>query len=90
MVEVQQALGMDVLEYEEKVEKQVLNPLVHILKEEFPSIAKQKKQLKQVGLDLDAAKTRWRNYQANPNQNTKVDVYREELEEAESKLDQAR
>nr|XP_045593105.1 rho GTPase-activating protein 44-like [Procambarus clarkii] len=44
----------------------------------------------QVGLDLDAAKTRWRNSQANPGPNAKMDTYREELEEAETKLDQAR
>ncbi|XP_066972417.1 SH3 domain-binding protein 1-like isoform X1 [Macrobrachium rosenbergii] len=90
VVEAQQALGMDMLDFEDQVEKQVLNPLSQIIKDEFPSIVKQKKQLKQIGLDLDAAKTRLRSQLANPAQNTKIDTYREELEEAESKLDQAR
>ncbi|XP_068235137.1 SH3 domain-binding protein 1-like isoform X1 [Palaemon carinicauda] len=90
VVEAQQALGMDMLDFEDQVEKQVLNPLSQIIKDEFPSIVKQKKQLKQIGLDLDAAKTRLRSQLANPTQNTKLDTYREELEEAESKLDQAR
>ncbi|XP_047483759.1 SH3 domain-binding protein 1-like isoform X1 [Penaeus chinensis] len=90
VVEVQQAMGLDVVEFEDQVEKQVLGPLLQLIKEDFPSISKQKKQLKQFGLDLDAAKTRWRNSQANPSQNTKMDLYREELEEAETKLDQAR
>lgn len=48
VVEVQQAMGMDVLDYEEQLQKQVLLPLTHLIKDEFPSIAKQKKQLKQV------------------------------------------
>lgn len=90
VVEVQQAIGIDVVEYEDTLEKQVLGPLTHLIKDEFPSIAKQKKQLKQVGLDVDAAKTRWRNSQANPGPNAKMDTYREELEEAETKLDQTR
>nr|XP_053630515.1 bargin-like [Cherax quadricarinatus] len=90
VVEVQQAMGLDVVEYEDALDKQILGPLAHLIKDEFPSIAKQKKQLKQVGLDLDAAKTRWRNSQANPSPNAKMDTYREELEEAEAKLDQAR
>ncbi|KAG7176628.1 Rho GTPase-activating protein 17-like [Homarus americanus] len=75
---------------EDMLDKQVLGPLSNLIKDEFPSISKQKKQLKQVGLDLDAAKTRWRNSQATSGPNPKVDTYREELEEAESKLDQAR
>lgn len=48
VVEVQQAMGLDVVEFEDQVEKQVLGPLLQLIKEDFPSISKQKKQLKQV------------------------------------------
>ncbi|KAG0728347.1 Rho GTPase-activating protein 17 [Chionoecetes opilio] len=126
VVELQQALGMRQVEYEEHVEKQVLHPLTHLIKDDFPSVAKQKKQLKQgaksgersgqftpireisrpgkdslgksieilanVGLDVDAAKTRWRalTTATAPGPTAKMDTYREELEDAETKLDQTR
>ncbi|XP_076028758.1 SH3 domain-binding protein 1-like isoform X2 [Oratosquilla oratoria] len=47
LVEVQQALGMEMIDYEGKIEKQVLMPLHQILRDDFPNVAKQKKALKQ-------------------------------------------
>ena len=46
------ALGLEVVEYEEMVEKQVLEPLTKLLKEDFSHIAKQRKALKQVNKHL--------------------------------------
>ncbi|CAL4233282.1 unnamed protein product, partial [Meganyctiphanes norvegica] len=90
VTEVEQAVGMEVIDYEEKVKADVLEPLQNIIKEDITSINKQKKNLKQVGLDVDAARGKYRSAQSNPAQNPKFDQIREELEEAESKLDQAR
>ncbi|XP_063852297.1 rho GTPase-activating protein 44-like [Scylla paramamosain] len=90
VLELQQALGQNQVEFEGALEREVLGPLTHLIKDDFPSIAKQKKQLKQVGLDVDAAKTRWKNSQSNPGPNAKMDTYKEELEEAEAKLDQTK
>lgn len=90
LVELHQALGLNQLEFEDSLEKQVLGPLTHLVKDDFPSIFKQKKQLKQVGLDVDAGKTRLKSAMANPGPNAKVDLYREELEEAEARLDQTK
>ncbi|KAK4312324.1 hypothetical protein Pmani_016223 [Petrolisthes manimaculis] len=47
VVEVEQALGIDLVEYEEEVEKRVVAPLSTLIKDDIPSVTKQKKQLKQ-------------------------------------------
>ncbi|KAB7493924.1 Rho GTPase-activating protein 17 [Armadillidium nasatum] len=89
IVAVEQLIGKEVLDYEDQVMDEILVPIHKLLKDDFPSISKQKKALKQAGQDVDAAKARVRNSQsssiAQPN---KVENYKEELEEAENKLEQ--
>ena len=42
------ALGLEVAEHEENIERQILDPLLKLLKDDFSSITKQRKALKQV------------------------------------------
>uniref|UniRef100_A0A6A7G2R3 Rho GTPase-activating protein 44-like n=1 Tax=Hirondellea gigas TaxID=1518452 RepID=A0A6A7G2R3_9CRUS len=93
--ECQQALSLEVLKYDDQILSDVLAPLTKILKEEFTNCAKLKKQLKQVGQDLDNARSRYRNSLLSGNAslaqpNTKLDNYKEEMDDAEAKLEQAK
>ncbi|KAF2358512.1 Rho GTPase-activating protein domain [Trinorchestia longiramus] len=90
-VECQQALNLEVLNHDALVEE-VLIDLNKLIKEDFANYAKMKKLLKQYGQDLDTARSRYRNstLQTSSTPSVKADTYKEEMDEAESRLEQCR
>ncbi|KAK3578728.1 hypothetical protein CHS0354_010110 [Potamilus streckersoni] len=94
----QYSLALKQLEYEIEVEKNVIEPLEQTLDTDIPAIAKLKKQLNKVTLDMDSAKSRWHNAVRQtqvPGVNmatasAKADTIKDELEEAKNKVDQAK
>ncbi|CAG9770390.1 unnamed protein product [Ceutorhynchus assimilis] len=78
----EQDLAKEYAEHEAKVEEMVYGPLQKVIENELPSILKQKHNLKKYCLDKDSASNR---YQA-----TKKETLKEDMEEAESKVEQSR
>ncbi|XP_034939328.1 rho GTPase-activating protein 44-like isoform X3 [Chelonus insularis] len=89
----QVALAHETVDHEAKVEQYVAAPLHHILETDVPNIIKHKRNLARLTLDMDSAKTRYlqaSKHNAGGAGATKVDSLREELEEAEIKVEQCR
>ncbi|XP_060816336.1 rho GTPase-activating protein 44-like isoform X3 [Bombus pascuorum] len=88
----QMYLANEAIEHEAKVEQYVAMPLQHILDTDVPNIIKHKRNLARLTLDMDSVRTRYQ--QASKHSAsagaTKVDNLREELEEAETKVEQCR
>ncbi|KOX67551.1 Rho GTPase-activating protein 17 [Melipona quadrifasciata] len=88
----QMYLANEAIEHEAKVEQYVAIPLQHILDTDVPNIIKHKRNLARLTLDMDSVRTRYQ--QASKHSAsagaTKVDNLREELEEAEAKVEQCR
>ncbi|XP_067212728.1 rho GTPase-activating protein 44-like isoform X3 [Linepithema humile] len=89
---VQMSLANETVEHEAKVEQYVAAPLQHILDTDVPNILKHKRNLARLILDMDSARTRY--FQAMKHSTgagaTKIDMLKEELEDAESKVEQCR
>ncbi|XP_020300532.1 rho GTPase-activating protein 44-like isoform X2 [Pseudomyrmex gracilis] len=89
---VQMSLANETVEHEAKVEQYVAAPLQHILDTDVPSIVKHKRNLARLILDMDSARTRY--FQALKHSTgagaTKIDNLKEELEDAETKVEQCR
>ncbi|XP_025992134.2 rho GTPase-activating protein 44 isoform X2 [Solenopsis invicta] len=89
---VQMSLANEAMEHEAKVEQYVAAPLQHILDTDVPNILKHKRNLARLILDMDSARTRY--FQAIKHSTgtgaTKIENLREELEDAESKVEQCR
>ncbi|XP_043258797.1 rho GTPase-activating protein 44-like [Colletes gigas] len=85
-------LANETIEHEVKVEQYVASPLQHILDTDVPNILKHKRNLAKLILDMDSVRTRYQ--QASKHSASagasKVDNLREELEEAEAKVEQCR
>ncbi|XP_076242658.1 rho GTPase-activating protein 44 isoform X2 [Calliopsis andreniformis] len=85
-------LANEMIEHEAKVEQYVASPLQHILETDVPNILKHKRNLARLILDMDSVRTRY--HQASKHSASagaaKVDNLREELEEAEAKVEQCR
>ncbi|XP_052266116.1 rho GTPase-activating protein 44-like isoform X4 [Dreissena polymorpha] len=96
--ECQTLLAKNHLEYEQEIEKTVLEPIHDIIENEIPNIAKLKKALNKVTLDMDSAKNRWNSavrQTQTPGVNMqaaaqKVDAIKDELDEANTRVDQAK
>ncbi|XP_012271753.1 rho GTPase-activating protein 44 isoform X2 [Orussus abietinus] len=89
----QVALAQETMDHESKVEQYVAAPLQHILETDVPNILKHKRNLARLTLDMDSARTRYQQaskHSAGGAGATKVDSLREELEEAEAKVEQCR
>ncbi|XP_068965342.1 rho GTPase-activating protein 44-like isoform X2 [Bombus flavifrons] len=88
----QMYLANEAIEHEAKVEQYVAMPLQHILDTDVPNIIKHKRNLARLTLDMDSVRTRYQ--QASKHSASagaaKVDNLREELEEAETKVEQCR
>ncbi|XP_076299365.1 rho GTPase-activating protein 44 isoform X3 [Lasioglossum baleicum] len=88
----QMYLANETIEHEAKVEQYVTSPLLHILDTDVPNILKHKRNLARLILDMDSVRTRYQ--QASKHSAgtgaAKVDNLREELEEAEAKVEQCR
>ncbi|XP_076671081.1 rho GTPase-activating protein 44 isoform X2 [Andrena cerasifolii] len=85
-------LANETIEHETKVEQYVASPLQHILETNVPNILKHKRNLARLILDMDSVRTRYQ--QASKHSASagasKIDSLREELEEAEAKVEQCR
>ncbi|XP_017878987.1 rho GTPase-activating protein 44-like isoform X2 [Ceratina calcarata] len=91
--DAQKQLATELIEHEVKVEQYVASPLQNILDTDVPNILKHKKNLAKLTLDMDSVRTRY--HQASKHSTTsvgasKLDNLREELEEAESRVEQCR
>ncbi|KOC62903.1 Rho GTPase-activating protein 17 [Habropoda laboriosa] len=88
----QMHLANEAIEHEAKVEQYVAIPLQHILDTVVPNILKHKRNLTRLILDMDSVRTRY--LQASKHSAsagaTKIDNLREELEDAEAKVEQCR
>ncbi|XP_077269112.1 rho GTPase-activating protein 44 isoform X1 [Temnothorax americanus] len=89
---VQMSLANEAVEHEAKVEQYVAAPLQHILDTDVPNILKYRRNLQRLILDMDSARTRY--FQAIKHSTgagaTKIESLREELEDAELKVEQCR
>ncbi|XP_064595399.1 rho GTPase-activating protein 44-like isoform X2 [Liolophura sinensis] len=91
-------LARELLQFETEVEQHVLNPLQAIVDVDIPYINKLKKQLSKLTLDMDSAKNRWmtavRQSQVHgtnmASAAAKADQIKEEMEEASSRVEQAK
>lgn len=88
----QMHLANEAIEHETKVEQYVAIPLQHILDTDVPNILKHKRNLARLILDMDSVRTRYQQASKHSASSgaTKVDNLREELEEAETKVEQCR
>ncbi|XP_069503464.1 rho GTPase-activating protein 17 isoform X5 [Ambystoma mexicanum] len=88
-------LAMELSLYEVQLEKEILEPLNLLAETDIPNIQKQRKQLAKLVLDWDSARARWNqankslgtNFQMHP---SKIDTLKEEMDEAENKVEQCR
>lgn len=79
---IEQQLAKEYAEHEIKVEDLISIPIQKLIDTEFPSISKYKRSLSKYSLDKDSTNSR---YQA-----TKKEALRDELEEADVKVEQCR
>ncbi|XP_070517951.1 rho GTPase-activating protein 44 isoform X3 [Cardiocondyla obscurior] len=87
---VQMLLANEAVEHEAKVEQYVAAPLQHILDTDVPNILKHKRNLARLILDMDSARTRYCQASKHSTGATKIENLKEELEDAESKVEQCR
>ncbi|XP_069065809.1 rho GTPase-activating protein 17 isoform X6 [Pleurodeles waltl] len=88
-------LAMELSQHEVQLEKDILEPLNLLTETDIPNIQKQRKQLAKLVLDWDSARARWNqankslgtNFQMHP---SKIDVLKEEMDEAENKVEQCK
>ncbi|XP_034247836.1 rho GTPase-activating protein 44-like isoform X2 [Thrips palmi] len=90
---LQMALANEVVDHEARVEEKVVTLLHAVSEGEVPNIQKLKRNLAKLILDMDSARTRYQTavkHSANQAGTSKVDSIREELEDAELKVEQCR
>ncbi|XP_046408853.1 rho GTPase-activating protein 44-like isoform X2 [Ischnura elegans] len=91
-------LAGEVVDHDLRIEQEVLNPIMQILETEVPNILKHKRNLAKLILDMDSARTRHQTALKHSGggaaggggNNAKVDSIKEELEDAEQKVEQCR
>ncbi|XP_033739440.1 rho GTPase-activating protein 44-like isoform X2 [Pecten maximus] len=96
--ECESNLASNALQYEIDVEAKVLGPLQDMFDNDLPGIAKCKKQLSKLTLDMDSARSRWntalKSTQVHGTNMTsasaKADTIREEYEDSVTRMGQAR
>ncbi|CAH0388088.1 unnamed protein product [Bemisia tabaci] len=89
-------LANAMVDYETTVEQSVVNPLQLILENDHPNIMKHKRNLAKLILDMDSARTRYQTAvkqhasSGNSAASNKADSIKDELEDAEFKVEQCR
>ncbi|KAJ8683272.1 hypothetical protein QAD02_019064 [Eretmocerus hayati] len=89
----QVALANEIIDHETKVEQYVSTPLQTILDTDVPSIMKHKRNLQKLILDMDSTKARYQQaikHNTGGTGTTKVEGLKDELEDAETKVEQCR
>uniref|UniRef100_A0A0A9W8R3 Rho GTPase-activating protein 17 n=1 Tax=Lygus hesperus TaxID=30085 RepID=A0A0A9W8R3_LYGHE len=89
---LQICLANAIVDHEMRVENNVAEPLLNVVDNDYPNIIKLKKNLSKLILDMDSAKTRYQQAMKHNvvNNSSKVDSIKDELEEAEGKVEQCR
>lgn len=90
---LQIALANEVVDHEARVEEKVVTSLHAVSEGEVPNIQKLKRNLAKLILDMDSARTRYQTavkHSTNQAGTSKVDSIKEELEDAELKVEQCR
>ncbi|XP_065347479.1 rho GTPase-activating protein 44-like isoform X2 [Cloeon dipterum] len=89
---IEVTLAHTYVEMDLQVEQSVVNPLQGVIDNDIPSIVKHKRNLAKLVLDMDAARTRYQTAVKHSNNmpGAKIESMREEMEEAQSKVDQCR
>ncbi|KAM3916337.1 rho GTPase-activating protein 17 isoform 2-T2 [Leptodactylus fuscus] len=93
--DAEQRLAQELAQHELQVEKDILEPLNQLTEVDIPNIQKQRKQLAKLVLDMDSARGRYNQAQKSSSTNFqmqpgKLDSLREEMEEAENKVEQCK
>ncbi|XP_069124721.1 rho GTPase-activating protein 44-like isoform X2 [Argopecten irradians] len=96
--ECESNLASNALQYEIDVEAKVLGPLQDMFDNDLPGIAKCKKQLSKLTLDMDSARSRWNTALKSTqvhgtnmaSASAKADTIREEYEDSVTRMGQAR
>ncbi|XP_066432644.1 rho GTPase-activating protein 17 isoform X2 [Eleutherodactylus coqui] len=93
--DAEQRLAQELSQHEFQIEKDVLEPLNQLTEVDIPNIQKQRKQLAKLVLDMDSARGRYNQAQKSSSTNFqmqpgKLDSLREEMEEAENKVEQCK
>ncbi|KAM4024582.1 LOW QUALITY PROTEIN: rho GTPase-activating protein 17-like [Anomaloglossus baeobatrachus] len=93
--DAEQRLAQELSQHEFVIEKDVLEPLNMLTEVDIPNIQKQRKQLAKLVLDMDSARGRYNQAQKSSSTNFqmqpgKLDSLREEMEEAENKVEQCK
>ncbi|XP_069840097.1 rho GTPase-activating protein 17 isoform X2 [Dendropsophus ebraccatus] len=93
--DAEQRLAQELSQHEFLIEKDVLEPLNQLTEVDIPNIQKQRKQLAKLVLDMDSARGRYNQAQKSSSTNFqmqpgKLDSLREEMEEAENKVEQCK
>ncbi|KAJ9596527.1 hypothetical protein L9F63_012469, partial [Diploptera punctata] len=86
--EIEINLANEALDHENKVEQLVVTPLNQMLCTEVPNIQKTKSKLAKLTLDMDSARTRYQTAVKHGTAN--VSSIKDELEDAEQKVEQCR
>ncbi|KAG8542782.1 hypothetical protein GDO81_026114 [Engystomops pustulosus] len=93
--EAEQRLAQELSQHEFQIENTILDPLNQLTEVDIPNIQKQRKQLAKLVLDMDSARGRYNQAQKSSSTNFqmqpgKLDSLREEMEEAENKVEQCK
>ncbi|XP_060065343.1 rho GTPase-activating protein 44-like isoform X2 [Ylistrum balloti] len=96
--ECESNLASNALQYEIDVEAKVLGPLQEMFDNDLPGIAKCKKQLSKLTLDMDSARSRWNTAMKSTqvhgtnmaSASAKADTIKEEYEDSVTRMGQAR
>ncbi|XP_023231170.1 rho GTPase-activating protein 44-like [Centruroides sculpturatus] len=95
---IEEELGKELLTYETKVDKAILNPIINFLEIDFPNVIRMRKQLSKLIQDMDTTKTKYNTALKHTQQSTnnaintpsKADTLQEELEDISMKVEQCR
>ncbi|XP_066908597.1 rho GTPase-activating protein 44 [Halyomorpha halys] len=91
---LQLCLANAIVEHEIKVESKVVGPLINVCDNDYPNIMKLKRNLSKLILDMDSARARYHQatakHSGTGNTGSKADSIKDELEEAEAKVEQCR
>ncbi|XP_063125090.1 rho GTPase-activating protein 44 isoform X4 [Rattus norvegicus] len=92
--ETEDELAQELIHFELRVERDVIEPLFLLAEVEIPNIQKQRKHLAKLVLDMDSSRTRWQQTSKSSGLSSslqpagaKADALREEMEEAANRVE---
>ncbi|KAM9296107.1 rho GTPase-activating protein 44 isoform 1-T1 [Gastrophryne carolinensis] len=92
--EAEDRLALELIHFEQEVERDVVEPLFVLAEVEIPNIQKQRKHLAKLVLDMDSSRARWHQSARSSGTSSnlqpigaKADALREEMEEAANRVE---